>query len=57
MTCVTRELASSWPTASTFVPTQLMLGYADIKQTQHYLNISDEELRKTRRQGSGSAAN
>jgi site-specific recombinase XerC len=26
---------------------QLMLGHADIKQTQRYLNITDEELRKT----------
>ena len=25
---------------------QLMLGHADIKQTQRYLNITDEELRK-----------
>ena len=24
---------------------QLMLGHADIKQTQRYLNITDEELR------------
>ena len=26
---------------------QLMLGHADIKQTQRYLNITDEELRKS----------
>ena len=26
---------------------QLMLGHADIKQTQRYLNITDEELRRT----------
>ena len=26
---------------------QLILGHADIKQTQRYLNITDEELRKT----------
>jgi len=25
---------------------QLMLGHADIKQTQRYLNITDEELRR-----------
>jgi site-specific recombinase XerD len=25
---------------------QLMLGHADVKQTQRYLNITDEELRK-----------
>jgi integrase len=25
---------------------QLMLGHADIKQTERYLNITDEELRK-----------
>jgi integrase/recombinase XerD len=25
---------------------QLMLGHADIEQTQRYLNITDEELRK-----------
>jgi len=25
---------------------QLILGHADIKQTQRYLNITDEELRK-----------
>ena len=25
---------------------QLMLGHADIKETQRYLNITDEELRK-----------
>jgi site-specific recombinase XerD len=25
---------------------QLVLGHADIKQTQRYLNITDEELRK-----------
>jgi len=25
---------------------QLMLGHADMKQTQRYLNITDEELRK-----------
>jgi len=25
---------------------QLMLGHADIKQTQRYLNIADEELRR-----------
>jgi len=25
---------------------ELMLGHADIKQTQRYLNITDEELRK-----------
>jgi site-specific recombinase XerD len=25
---------------------QLMLGHADIKQTQRYLNITDEDLRK-----------
>jgi site-specific recombinase XerD len=26
---------------------QLMLGHADIKQTQRYMNITDEELRKS----------
>ena len=26
--------------------TRRMLGHADIKQTQRYLNITDEELRK-----------
>jgi len=26
---------------------QLMLGHADIKQTQRYLNITDEELRRS----------
>ena len=25
---------------------QLMLGHADIKQTQRYLNITDEEMRR-----------
>ena len=25
---------------------QLMLGHADIKQTQRYLNVTDDELRK-----------
>jgi site-specific recombinase XerD len=25
---------------------QLMLGHASIQQTQHYLNVTDEELRK-----------
>jgi integrase len=39
-----RALVGSWPTAS--ITIQLMLGHADIKQTQRYLNITDEELRK-----------
>jgi integrase len=30
----------------TYRTIQLMLGHADIKQTQRYLNITDEELRK-----------
>ena len=29
---------------------QLLLGHADLKTTQRYLNVTDEELRKTMRQ-------
>ena len=29
---------------------QLLLGHADLKTTQRYLNVTDEELRKTMQQ-------
>ena len=29
---------------------QLLLGHADLKTTQRYLNVTDEELRKTMRE-------
>ena len=35
---------------------QLMLGHADIKQTQRYLNITDEELRKAMDRSVGAPA-
>jgi integrase len=35
-----------WKSSSTIRTIHLMLGHADIKQTQRYLNITDEELRK-----------
>ena len=31
-------------------PFQLRLGHADLKTTQRYLNLTDEELRKTMQQ-------
>jgi site-specific recombinase XerD len=31
-------------------PIQLLLGHADLKTTQRYLNVTDEELRKTMQQ-------
>jgi site-specific recombinase XerD len=38
--------AACWRTASTFRNIFLILGHSDIKTTQRYLNITDDELRK-----------
>ena len=45
-TCATRAPAAYWRMASTSESFRLILGHSDIKTTQRYLNISDEELRK-----------
>jgi hypothetical protein len=41
-----RQASGRPPHANHIRIIQLMLGHADVKQTQRYLNITDEELRK-----------
>jgi site-specific recombinase XerD len=36
---------------------QLLLGHADLKTTQRYLNVTDEELRKRCSRSSGTGSN
>jgi hypothetical protein len=43
---IVAELMRASRMANVLPLSRLMLGHADIKQTQRYLNITDEELRK-----------
>ena len=44
------RLVAGWPAARICGAIQLLLGHADLKTTQRYLNVTDEELRKTMQQ-------
>jgi hypothetical protein len=46
MTFGTKVPVDSWPNGVDIRIIQLMLGHASIQQTQRYLNVTDEELRR-----------